>query len=128
MSRRGCSLPANASGVDPHHASITGVLDRAEERGEAAVRRRAQLMDGLSYPLSVAWALRHRRLQPLLQGLGTATGGGGGGGGGGGAAVRRPLRPFRRPFWLRFTYVTSVLVKKYRDATDAGRPPPAPRR
>jgi beta-glucosidase-like glycosyl hydrolase len=27
--------------------------------------------------------------------------------------VRRPLRPFRRPFWLRFTYVTSVLVKKY---------------
>ena len=27
--------------------------------------------------------------------------------------VRRPLRPFWRPFWLRFTYVTSVLVKKY---------------
>jgi|EP01047_Picozoa_sp_COSAG01_P035965 hypothetical protein len=27
--------------------------------------------------------------------------------------VRRPLRPFGRPFWLRFTYVTSVLVKKY---------------
>jgi hypothetical protein len=27
--------------------------------------------------------------------------------------VRRPLRPFRRPFWLRFTYATSVLVKKY---------------
>jgi hypothetical protein len=22
--------------------------------------------------------------------------------------VRRPLRPFGRPFWLRFTYVTSV--------------------
>jgi hypothetical protein len=29
-----------------------------------------------------------------------------------GAAVRRPLRPFRRPLRLRFTYVTSVLVKK----------------
>jgi hypothetical protein len=28
-------------------------------------------------------------------------------------SVRRPLRPFRRPFWLRFTYVPSVLVKKY---------------
>jgi hypothetical protein len=28
---------------------------------------------------------------------------------------------FWRPFWLRFTYVTSVLVKKYRDATNAGR-------
>jgi hypothetical protein len=28
-------------------------------------------------------------------------------------AVRRPLRPFKRPFWLRFTYVASVLVKKY---------------
>ena len=28
-------------------------------------------------------------------------------------AVRRPLRPFWRAFWLRFTYVTSVLVKKY---------------
>jgi hypothetical protein len=27
--------------------------------------------------------------------------------------VRRPLRPCRRPFWLRFTYVTSVLVKNY---------------
>jgi hypothetical protein len=27
--------------------------------------------------------------------------------------VRRPLRPFWRPFWLRFTYVTPVLVKKY---------------
>jgi hypothetical protein len=26
--------------------------------------------------------------------------------------VRRPLRPFCRPFGLRFTYVTSVLVKK----------------
>jgi|EP01047_Picozoa_sp_COSAG01_P031771 hypothetical protein len=26
--------------------------------------------------------------------------------------VRRPLRPFVRPFWLRFTYVTSVLVKQ----------------
>jgi hypothetical protein len=26
--------------------------------------------------------------------------------------VRRPLRPFWRPFSLRFTYVTSVLVKK----------------
>jgi|EP01047_Picozoa_sp_COSAG01_P034265 beta-glucosidase len=26
--------------------------------------------------------------------------------------VRRPLRPFRRPFWLRFTYVTSVLVTR----------------
>jgi hypothetical protein len=39
------------------------------------------------------------------------------------AAVRRPLRPFRWPLWLRFTYVTSVLVKKkYSDATDAGRP------
>jgi hypothetical protein len=34
--------------------------------------------------------------------------------------VRRPLRPFWRPFSLRFTYVTSVLVKKYLDATDAG--------
>jgi hypothetical protein len=28
-------------------------------------------------------------------------------------AVRRPLRPFWRPFRLRCTYVTSVLVKKY---------------
>jgi lysine/ornithine N-monooxygenase len=27
--------------------------------------------------------------------------------------VRRPLRPFWQPLWLRFTYVTSVLVKKY---------------
>jgi hypothetical protein len=36
-------------------------------------------------------------------------------------AVRRPLRPFWRPCWLRFTYVASVLVKKYRDATDAAR-------
>jgi hypothetical protein len=26
--------------------------------------------------------------------------------------VRRPLRSFRRSFWLRFTYVTSVLAKK----------------
>jgi hypothetical protein len=31
------------------------------------------------------------------------------------AQVRRPLRPFWQPFCfgLRFTYVTSVLVKKY---------------
>jgi hypothetical protein len=29
------------------------------------------------------------------------------------AEVRRPWRPFWRPFSLRFTYVTSVLVKKY---------------
>jgi hypothetical protein len=28
-------------------------------------------------------------------------------------AVRRPSHPFWRPFWLRFTYVTSVLVKKF---------------
>jgi hypothetical protein len=27
--------------------------------------------------------------------------------------VRLPLRPFWRPFCLGFTYVTSVLVKKY---------------
>jgi hypothetical protein len=27
--------------------------------------------------------------------------------------VRRPWRPLWRPFWLRFTCVTSVLVKKY---------------
>jgi hypothetical protein len=27
--------------------------------------------------------------------------------------VRRPLRPCWRPFWLRLTYVTSVLVDKY---------------
>jgi hypothetical protein len=27
--------------------------------------------------------------------------------------VRRPLRPLWRPFWLRFTYGTSVLVEKY---------------
>jgi hypothetical protein len=27
--------------------------------------------------------------------------------------VRRPLRPLWRPFWLRFTCVASVLVKKY---------------
>jgi hypothetical protein len=27
--------------------------------------------------------------------------------------VRRPLRPFRRPFWLRFTCVTSILAKKH---------------
>jgi hypothetical protein len=27
--------------------------------------------------------------------------------------VRRPWRPFWRPFGLRFTYVTSVLVKQY---------------
>jgi hypothetical protein len=26
--------------------------------------------------------------------------------------VRRPLRPLRWPFWLRFPYVTSALVKK----------------
>jgi hypothetical protein len=26
---------------------------------------------------------------------------------------RRPLRLFWRPFWLRFTYDTPVLVKKY---------------
>eukprot|EP01047_Picozoa_sp_COSAG01_P099984 COSAG01_NODE_29906_length_627_cov_1.026515_1_plen_80_part_00 len=25
----------------------------------------------------------------------------------------RPLRPLWRPFWLRFTYVTSVLVNNY---------------
>eukprot|EP01049_Picozoa_sp_SAG25_P018773 SAG25_NODE_5570_length_643_cov_1.262868_1_plen_105_part_00 len=30
-----------------------------------------------------------------------------------GKVRRRPLRPFWRPLWLRFTYVTSVLVKKY---------------
>jgi hypothetical protein len=29
------------------------------------------------------------------------------------STVRRPLCPLWRPFWLRFTYVTSVLVKKY---------------
>jgi hypothetical protein len=30
------------------------------------------------------------------------------------ATVRQPpLRPLWRPFWLRLTYVTSVLVKKY---------------
>jgi hypothetical protein len=27
--------------------------------------------------------------------------------------VRRPLRPFWRPFSLRFTHVTSVIIKKY---------------
>jgi hypothetical protein len=31
----------------------------------------------------------------------------------GAASVRRPLRRLWRPLWLRFTYVTSVLVKKY---------------
>jgi hypothetical protein len=31
----------------------------------------------------------------------------------GNAVVRRPLRPFRRPFCLRLIYVTSVLVTKY---------------
>jgi hypothetical protein len=36
-------------------------------------------------------------------------------------SVRRPLRLFWRPFWLRFTYATPVLVKKYWDATDAAR-------
>eukprot|EP01049_Picozoa_sp_SAG25_P003326 SAG25_NODE_191_length_12265_cov_16.310538_3_plen_53_part_00 len=30
-----------------------------------------------------------------------------------GMVVRRPLRRLWRPFWLRFTYVTSVLVKRY---------------
>jgi hypothetical protein len=38
-----------------------------------------------------------------------------GGAAGGGQVlgpVRRPLRPFRRPIRLRFTYVTSVPVKK----------------
>jgi hypothetical protein len=28
-------------------------------------------------------------------------------------AVRRPLRPFARPFWLRFAYAPSGIVKKY---------------
>ena len=28
-------------------------------------------------------------------------------------SVRRPLRPYWRPFWLRFTYVMSVLVEEY---------------
>jgi hypothetical protein len=28
-------------------------------------------------------------------------------------AVRRPSRPFWRPFWLGFTYATSVRAKKY---------------
>jgi hypothetical protein len=36
----------------------------------------------------------------------------GGGGGTAGGAVRRPLRPCWRPFWLRSTYVTSVLIQK----------------
>jgi hypothetical protein len=44
-------------------------------------------------------------------------GAGGAASGGGGAShravVRRPLRPFWRPFRLRFTYVASVLVTKY---------------
>eukprot|EP01047_Picozoa_sp_COSAG01_P026640 COSAG01_NODE_1723_length_9381_cov_23.828611_5_plen_200_part_00 len=35
------------------------------------------------------------------------------GGGGAQAEVRRPWRPFRRPFGLSFSYATSVLVKKY---------------
>jgi WD40 repeat protein len=35
--------------------------------------------------------------------------------------VRRPLRPFCRPFRLRCTYVASALVKKYRVATAAAR-------
>jgi hypothetical protein len=30
MSRRGCSLPANASGVDPHRASITSRFGQVE--------------------------------------------------------------------------------------------------
>jgi hypothetical protein len=30
-----------------------------------------------------------------------------------GRSVRRPLRPFWRPFWLRSTYVTFVRVKKH---------------
>jgi hypothetical protein len=29
MSRRGCSLPANASGFDPHRASITSRFGQA---------------------------------------------------------------------------------------------------
>eukprot|EP01047_Picozoa_sp_COSAG01_P019438 COSAG01_NODE_1079_length_11822_cov_4.368762_6_plen_83_part_00 len=82
------------------------------------MRRRAQLMDGLSYPLSVAWALRHRRLQHLMQGLGT----------GGGGAVRQVFFILCGPFWLRFTYVTPVLVTKYRGWNRLDSRLPAPRR
>jgi hypothetical protein len=49
-------------------------------------------------------------------GVGAYGGGGGaymGGHGAMGGQVRRPWRPFWRPFCLRFTYVTSVLVKRY---------------
>jgi hypothetical protein len=37
MSRRGCSLPANASGSDPHHASITSRVGQVSMFGASMV-------------------------------------------------------------------------------------------
>jgi hypothetical protein len=38
MSRRGCSLPANARGFDPHSASISSLFGQVARRRGAAAR------------------------------------------------------------------------------------------
>eukprot|EP01047_Picozoa_sp_COSAG01_P040177 COSAG01_NODE_3364_length_6193_cov_5.789465_5_plen_329_part_00 len=118
--RSGCAVRVRGLRNAPQHNGRTGVV----ERHDPAQNRYIVRLDGNGRPGSGSWS----------------AGGGGGGGGAerlacrrehllqmmrvqiahlssrpelNGRAVRRPLHPFRQPFRLRFTYVTSVLVKKY---------------
>jgi hypothetical protein len=49
MSRRGCNLPANASGVDPHRASITSRFGQVE-LGSGSVTHQSQHTGGADCP------------------------------------------------------------------------------
>jgi hypothetical protein len=53
MSRRGCSLPANASGVDPHRASISSRFGQASSRSSASAAAPARRRCCVSGPGSI---------------------------------------------------------------------------
>jgi hypothetical protein len=78
MSRRGCSLPANASGFDPHRASITSRFGQVTLQlcgtGESC--------GSISVGGSGEW---RTLVVPRLQLFAPERGGGGGGSGGGAA-------------------------------------------
>eukprot|EP01047_Picozoa_sp_COSAG01_P032578 COSAG01_NODE_2361_length_7832_cov_12.919447_3_plen_88_part_00 len=58
MSRRGCSLPANASGFEPHRASISS---RFGQVTQAAAQARARLEELLRAERAEAQEQRRRR-------------------------------------------------------------------
>jgi hypothetical protein len=74
-------------------------------------------VDPLRGQILVAAAAAAAGVSGLTMPAGVDPGGNGGGSPAGAGdfapVVRRPRRPCWRPFWLRFTYVASVLAQKY---------------